>query len=77
VASRTQYLYDDAFSAVAVAVAAAAAAVPSISTRSPAPTTDGLTDGRIGADDGADLSARRGAGTGWRLELDASLALQF
>jgi hypothetical protein len=73
VASRTQYLYDDAFSAVA----AAAAAVSSISTRSPAPTTDGLTDGRIGADDGADLSARRGAGTGWRLELDASLALQF
>ena len=28
---------------------------------------DGWTDGRIGADDGADLSARRGAGTGWGL----------
>jgi hypothetical protein len=67
VASRTQYLYDDAFSA------GAAAAVSSISTRSPAPTTDGLTGVRIGADDGADLSARRGNGMG----LDASLALQF
>jgi hypothetical protein len=42
VASRTQYLYDDAFSAVA-----ATAAVSSISTRSPAPTTEGRTDGLV------------------------------
>jgi hypothetical protein len=61
VASRTQYLYDDAFSAVAVA---ATAAVSSISTRSPAPTTKGRTDWcrRRHRSQG---EARRGAGTGW------------